>query len=156
MQQYPSYLNQPFQQPISYQHYPYNPMQTERISQLQQFQQSLQPAPQFATIGKIVESIDIVKATDIPMDGNTYYFPKADGTEIYAKQWLPSGQTRISVFKPFENDGASNSIPETQKANTDGIEEFTKALDDKFEELYKRLSESKPTNAKKKEVNADE
>lgn len=156
MQQYPNYLNQPYQQPISYQHYPYNPMQTDRMSQLQQFQQSLQPAPQFVTIGKIVESIDIVKATDIPMDGNTYYFPKADGTEIYAKQWLSNGQTRILSFKPIENDGVSNSIPEVKKSNTDGIEKFTEVLDTKFEELYKRISDTKQSNSKKKEVNVDE
>ena len=34
-------------------------------------------ANQFTPLGKIVESVDIVKATDIPMDGNMYYFPTA-------------------------------------------------------------------------------
>ena len=42
----------------------------------------------------------LVKVTDIPMDGNMYYFPKADGTEIYSKQFMPNGQTRILTFKP--------------------------------------------------------
>ena len=132
-----------------------NPMQMERLSQLQQFQQNLQqPQMQgnFATLGKIVESIDIVKATDIPMDGNMYYFPKADGTEIYAKQWGANGQTRILTFKPFESDKVSNSSVEEEKTNTSGIEEFTEVLETKLNELYNKITAPK----KKKEVSADE
>jgi hypothetical protein len=107
-------------------------------------------------MGKIVESIDIVKTTDIPMDGNVYYFPKADGTEIYAKQWMANGQTRISRFKPISNNGLDENMPNTEKTNLGGIDKFTELLDDKFEELYKRISDIKPVNSKKKEVSADE
>ena len=61
----------------------------ERMNFLQNCQQNLQPpmqnsqmqatSQQTSFIGKVVDSIDVVKATDIPMDGNIYYFPKADG-----------------------------------------------------------------------------
>ena len=63
---------------------PYNPYM-QRMENLQQFQQAIQPiqqpmvptqmsgANQLASLGKIVESMDIVKVTDIPMDGNMYY-----------------------------------------------------------------------------------
>lgn len=156
MQQYPNYLNQAFQPQTNYVPYGYNPAQMERINQLQQFQQSLQPTNQFATIGKIVESIDIVKTTDIPMDGNAYYFPKADGTEIYAKQWLANGQTRILTFKPIENAEVGNSTQNENKSKISGIDEFKEVLDSKFEEFYKRISETKATTNKKKEVIADE
>lgn len=161
MAQYPNYLNQPFQPQYNYPQYGYQPMQPDRLSQLQQFQQSLQPTQmstsnQLMTLGKIVDSVDVVKATDVPMDGNMYYFPKADGTEIYAKQWLPNGQTRILTFKPIENAEANNSTQNTEKANMSGIDEFTEVLDAKFEELYKRIAETKPVNSKKKEVVADE
>ena len=77
------------------------PMQNpymDRMAQLQQYQQNLQQPvvptqmsganQQMNVIGKIVDSIDVVKATDVPMDGSMYYFPKADGTEIFGKQWL--------------------------------------------------------------------
>ena len=77
----------------------------ERMNFLQNCQQNLQPpmqnsqmqatSQQTSFIGKVVDSIDVVKATDIPMDGNIYYFPKADGTEIFGKQWLMNGQTQI-------------------------------------------------------------
>jgi hypothetical protein len=108
------------------------------------------------TIGKIVDSVDVVKATDVPMDGNMYYFPKADGTEIYAKQWLTNGQTRILTFKPILDNRVDNSSQNDEKSNLCGIDEFTEVLDAKFEELYKRIAETKPVNSKKKEVVADE
>lgn len=161
MAQYQNYLNQPFQPQYNYPQYGYQPMQPDRLSQLQQFQQTLQPTQmstsnQLMTLGKIVDSVDVVKATDVPMDGNMYYFPKADGTEIYAKQWLTNGQTRILTFKPIENAEINNSTQNAEKTKTSGIDEFTEVLDAKFEELYKRIAETKPVNNKKKEVVADE
>lgn len=157
MAQYPNYLSQPFQPQNSYPQYGYPQTPMDRMSQLQAFQQSLQPtqmsAPNnFATIGKIVDSIDIVKATDIPMDGNMYYFPKADGTEIYAKQWLTNGQTRILTFKPILNKEADNSSQSDLKVNLGGIDEFTEVLENKLNEFYKRITDTK----KKKEVISDE
>lgn len=89
-----------------------NPYQ-QRMDFLQSYQQSLQqpvqPAQmpmqnqQMNVVGKIVDSIEMVRSMDIPMDGGIYYFPKADGTEIFGKQWLPSGQTRILTFKPIQD-----------------------------------------------------
>lgn len=163
MAQYPNYLNTSFQQPTNYPQYGYQPMQMDRMAQLQQFQQSLQqpqmqmqPQGNFAPLGKIVESIDIVKATDIPMDGNMYYFPKADGSEIYAKQWLSNGQTRISTFKPILDNGVDNSSQNLEKTNLGSIEEFTEVLETKLEEFYKKISGAKTNSSKKKEVSADE
>lgn len=40
----------------------------------------------FSLQGKAVDSIDVVKAMDVPLDGSIIYFPKTDGTEIYTKQ----------------------------------------------------------------------
>ena len=100
MAQYPNYF--PTQQPYnSYpQQYMPNPYM-DRMAQLQQFQQSLQPQQQQIGIsGKVVESIDMVRATDIPMNGEVIYFPKADGTEIYTKRWLPNGTTEVIAYKP--------------------------------------------------------
>lgn len=74
---------------------------------------------QMNVMGKIVDSIDVVKATDVPMDGNLYYFPKADGTEIFGKQWLANGQTRILTFKPVLEKGPNNSLPNTEKLKFD-------------------------------------
>ena len=116
----------------------------------------MQPQSNFVALGKMVDSIDIVKATDIPMDGNMYYFPKADGTEIYGKQWLQNGQTRILTFKPFFDGEADNSSQNDLKTNLGGIEAFTEVLDNKLEELYKKIVTTKTTTNRKKEVSADE
>ena len=142
---------------MMYQPQQFNPYM-QRMENLQQFQQVLNPAPQnqYMSIGKVVESMDIVKVTDIPMDGNTYYFPKADGTEIYSKQFMPNGQTRILTFKPILESEPNNSSPNEEKlkfeafnAFLEGIQEDIKTLNDKVDKL------SKPNRAKK-EVLEDE
>ena len=112
----------PTQQPINqYYQQPYmqNPYM-QRMENLQQFQQAIQPQipqQQFTPLGKIVDSVDIVKATDIPMDGNMYYFPKADGTEIYGKAWMANGQTRILTFKPVLDDNPNTLSQNEEKLN---------------------------------------
>ena len=70
-------------------------------------QQQLQQQPMLN--GKIVESIDNVKLTDIPMDGNSFYFPKADGSEIYTKRWLANGSTEVAVFKKVIDEAQESS-----------------------------------------------
>ena len=143
----PNYFNQ------------YNQMQNpymDRMAQLQQYQQSLQqPLPptqmsganQMSVLGKIVDSIDVVKATDIPMDGNSYYFPKADGTEVYCKQWLQNGTTRILTFKPVSEDNPNNLSSDTEKLKISISDEFTEAFMKRFDELEKRIDDliPKPT-----------
>lgn len=130
----------------------------QRMENLQQFQQTLQPAQTqpFTPIGKIVESVDMVKATDIPMDGNMYYFPTADGNMIFGKQWMPNGQTRILTFKPFLDAEPNNSSMEEEKLKFDtfksfleGIQEDIKLLNDKVDKI------SKPTRAKKESTDGE-
>lgn len=82
---YPAYQPQP-QIPMGY--------LTPAMQQQIQPQMAMQQNPN----GKVVDSIDIVKVTDIPMDGSSYYFPKADGTEVYSKRWLPNGSTEINTY----------------------------------------------------------
>lgn len=158
MQQFQTsnYYGQPY---IQQQYNPY----LQRMENLQQFQQAIQQpmvptsmsgANQFTPLGKIVESMDIVKVTDIPMDGNMYYFPKADGTEIYAKQFGIDGKTRILTFKPFLDDEPNNSLTNEERLKFDdfnnvliGIQEDIKTLNEKIDKI------SKPTRAKKEADN---
>lgn len=150
----------------------YQPVQQNaygnRMEQLQQFQQTFQPtmaqqqvtmANQFSTIGKIVESIDIVKATDIPMDGNMYYFPKADGTEIYTKQWMPNGKTRILSFKPILDEETVNSQTEDLKSFYGANKEILDSILDNLNTLNEKIdkiSKSNTATKSKKESAADE
>ena len=146
------------------------PMQNpyiDRIAQLQQYQQSLQqPLPptqmsganQMSALGKMVDSIDVVKATDIPMDGNTYYFPKADGTEVYCKQWLQNGTTRILTFKPDFEDNPNNLSSDTEKLKIGLSDDVTEVFMKRFDELEKRIDDliPKKTAAKAKKESEEE
>ena len=140
--------------------YNYQPMQQfnpylQRMENLQQFQQTLNPMPmqmqnQFPALGKIVESVDIVKVTDIPMDGNMYYFPKADGTEIYGKQFGMDGKTRILTFKPLLEDNPNNSPSEQEKINFGAFSEVLGAIQNDLKVLNDKVDRiSKPEKAKK-------
>ena len=138
---------------------PYMPMQNpymERMAQLQQYQQSLQQpivptqtpvSNQMSALGKMVDSIDVVKATDIPMDGNSYYFPKADGTEVYCKQWLQNGTTRILTFKPVLEDNPNNVSSDTEKLKISLSDDVTEVFMKRFDELEKRIDDLMPKKA---------
>lgn len=140
---YPNYsmqMNNPYNMPMQ------NPYQ-QRMDFLQNYQQSLQPTQmsganqQMNVIGKIVDSLEMVKSTDIPMDGNLYYFPKADGTEIFGKQWLPNGQTRILTFKPV-SETDPNNLPQTaEKLKFDLSDEATTAFMERFDSLEKQIND---------------
>ena len=147
MQQYPNYsqMNNMYAQPNN----PYS----DRMNFLQNYQQSLQQpvvptqtpvSNQMSTLGKMVDSIDVVKATDIPMDGNAYYFPKADGTEVYCKQWLQNGTTRILTFKPVFEDSTNNLSSDTEKFKIGLSDEVTDVFMKRFDELEKRFDDLMP------------
>ena len=139
----------------------------ERMAQLQQYQQSLQQpmlptqmsgTNQMSALGKMVDSIDVVKATDIPMDGNAYYFPKADGTEVYCKQWLQNGTTRILTFKPYFEDNHNNLSSDTEKFKIGLSDEVTEVFMKRFDELEKRIDDLMPkkTTARAKKESEEE
>ena len=161
MQQYQNpnfYGQQQFMQPQ------FNPY-LQRMENLQQFQQAIQPmatnqmpTQTYNPFGKVVESMDIVKVTDIPMDGNMYYFPQADGQAIYGKKFLPNGQTQILAYKPILEDNPNTLSQNEEKFDFGAFNEFTdtfkeqlNTLTDKIDKIEKYL---KPTKAKK-EVDTD-
>ena len=156
---------QPYPNPNYFTQYQqqFNPYM-QRMENLQQYQQSLQPTQmsganqQMNVIGKMVDSIDVVKATDVPMDGSMYYFPKADGTEIFGKQWLPNGQTRILTFKPVLDADTNNVSNAEEKLKIGLSDEATEVFMKRFDDIEKRLDEfigKKTTNRVKKEAETE-
>ena len=163
MQTYPTFypqMNNNYQTPTQ------NPYM-ERMAQLQQYQQSLQQpivptqtpvSNQMSALGKMVDSIDVVKATDIPMDGNAYYFPKADGTEVYCKQWLQNGTTRILTFKPVFDDNPNNLSSDNEKLKISLSDDVTNVFMKRFDEIEKRIEDliPKKTTARAKKESEEE
>ena len=129
---------------------PYQPVQfNPYFDRLQQFQQmnnnmnvnNQQAQQSMNPIVKIVDSIDAVRAADVPMDGNMYYFPKADGTEIYAKQWLPNGTTRILPFKPVFDNDIENVSTKEEKQKFDLSDKSTDAFMKRFDDIEMKIME---------------
>lgn len=158
---------QPYVNPNYFAQYQ-NPYQ-QRMDFLQNYQQSLQPelrvpvqGNQLNVIGKIVDSVDVVKAMDIPADGKMYYFPKADGTEIFGKQWIVNeGRTHILSFKPILDSNPNNSIPNDIKLNLGLSEDVTEVVLKKLDSLDNSINElllqtvTKTTKQKSKKESAE-
>lgn len=140
----------------------YNPYM-QRMENLQQFQQAIQQPLQnnpnlspglnmLASLGKVVESMDMVKVADIPMDGNMYYFPKADGTEIYSKQFMPNGQTRILTFKPVSEEEPNNLSATQEKFNISAFSEVLEGIQNEIRLINEKIDKiPKPTKVKREE-----
>ena len=50
--------------------------------------------------GKQVDSLEVVKAIDIPLDGSISYFPLANGSAIVTKQLMQDGTSKITIYEP--------------------------------------------------------
>lgn len=82
--------------------------QTPRYQPMdQQYNQYTQPQQMYkqpiGLQGKSVDSLDVVKAMDIPLDGSISYFPLTDGSAIITKQLQADGSSRTVVYKPTDN-----------------------------------------------------
>lgn len=115
--------------------YPYNYV-NQYVPQPQPQQYISQPmAPQTqqpqSLNGKIVDSEDVVKATEVPIGGYGI-FPKADLSEIYIKSWNNNGTTSIITFKPIIQEVKE---PQTVEDNSLKIIERLNALDAKIDSL---------------------
>ncbi len=79
---------------------PYMPPQQMQAYQPQPTYQPPQPT---GIQGKTVDSLEVVKAMDIPLDGSVSYFPLVDGSAIVTKQLQQDGTSKTVIFKPVDN-----------------------------------------------------
>ena len=96
--------------------------------------------------GKIVDSADVVRATEVPIGGYGI-FPKADLSEIYIKSWNNNGTTSIITFKP--------ETPQEVVKEDNSIQEQLKKLEEKIDAISAAMAKPKaPVNmtAASKEV----
>ena len=88
------------------------------------------PQPQTPVLnGKIVDSEDVVRVTEVPMGGYGI-FPKADMSEIYIKSWNNNGTTRIIKYEPAEA---------SENAETEGTGVLISQLMDKVSGLEEKI-----------------
>lgn len=87
----------------------YGQFNNQQQTQQTQTQQQIYRQPTIGLQGKSVDSIDVVKAMDIPLDGSISYFPLTDGTAILTKQLQSDGTSKTIIYKPVENTNKSNN-----------------------------------------------
>ncbi len=135
------------QQPIATQQY--QPQATDYMSQMQNTYQK-----PIILQGKSVDNIEVVKATDIPLDGSISYFPLVDGSSIVTKQLMQDGTSRMIVYKPVETTPKANTtenkeIYVTEKQLDEKLKTFNnEELKQEIEKLKKQIKDL--TNNSKK------
>lgn len=100
--------------------------QPQTIEQYPQYAQPQQFVKPLGLQGKSVDSIEVVKAMDIPLDGTISYFPLTDGTAIVTKQLQVDGSSKTVIYRPAE-----------EKEVVDGPEYVTI---EEFRETIKKIS----------------
>lgn len=104
--------------------------------------------------GKTVDNIDVVKATDILMDGSISYFPFADGSAIATKQLQQDGTSKIIIYKPSTEKEAEQpkyvtetdvkeQIKDINGKDIKDIKEELKSLKRKVEDITDELKDKK-------------
>lgn len=142
-----------------YNNYGYNPyLQQQRMQGIEQqpmmttYQQPMQLAKSSYLLGKSVDNIDVVKATDIPLDGSISYFPLTDGTAIVSKQLQSDGTSKMVIYKPVEE----KDDEVIQYATFEDLQEAISEIDlsdiqdlkDDVKEIKKQLKEFKVKKSK--------
>lgn len=128
MQQFgnPFYNYNPYQA----QYNPMNPYQ-ERLAQLQAQSAQPQAYPQQSTglNGEIVDGIDVVRAKNVDMSGNVTFYPKADLSEIFTKQLMPDGTSKIVTYRAMQSDqNEQQGVPQQTQQQTVNLESLNAML----------------------------
>ena len=90
--------------------------------------------------GKIVDSQEVARVSDIPFGGYGI-FPKADLSEVYIKMWNNNGTTSLVCFKPIvEGQVVKEEEKEDRKYN-DGKEYKEYSSHEEYNKLHEKLLE---------------
>ena len=130
---------------------PYNPynsyygsynQQPQQIQTPRQASQIYKPQNSIILQGKVVDSLEVVKATDIPYDGSVSYFPLTDGSAIITKQLQQDGTSKVVVYKPILENEKSEVKYLTEKEFKEQINELNGKYitEDDFKEQLKNIN----------------
>lgn len=133
----------------------YVPQFNNRIQQpeqnYQQFSQPAQPSypqnpqiypqPTIGLQGKLIDNPEVVKVTEIPMDGSVSYFPLADGSAIVTKQLQADGTSKVMIYKPSVESEKPLETP--QYITEDKVIELIKKEPESTKELKEEIKNLK-------------
>ena len=109
------------------------------------YTQPMMPPSSMQLNGKIVDSEEMVRATEVPM-GSYGIFPKADMSEVFIKTWNPNGTTSITHYKPAaaaDSMDARNYQQPLLEDNSDKIIDRIEQMEMKIEELFEKEKNNK-------------
>lgn len=99
--------------------------------------------------GKQVDSLEVVKAMDIPLDGSISYFPLTDGTAIVTKQLQTDGTSKTTVYKPVDVESSTikyitqedldKSLKNIDLSELDDLKDELKEFRGELREIQKKL-----------------
>lgn len=84
--------------------------------------------------GKVVDSMDVVKAMDIPLDGSVSYFPLSDGSSIITKKLQSDGTSKTSIYKLVEEE----NVGEGKFVTLDAFNSLKEELNELREKLQSK------------------
>lgn len=113
---------------------PQVPQINERIFQ-QTPQQTPPPRPTYLP-GRVVNSPDDIRASEIPMDGTVAVFPSSDYSHVILKAWNSNGSIQTEIYQRMN--------PNAEPAPDPRFEEFKMALNERLDKLEKMLTSSQP------------
>ena len=121
------------------------PIQQQNTSQMALNRQNI-------LYGKQVDSLEVVKAIDIPLDGSVSYFPLANGSAIVTKQLQQDGTSKITIYEPKtqKEDMKFATIEDIDKrleklgfSEIDDLKEDLSDLKREFKEIKSKLKTKK-------------
>lgn len=120
-QTYPSYQGNPYANNM-YNGLPQSTIQQLNANQMQAIQGNQQPIQQQVPVEQnlqYVDSIDVVKSTNARLDGQSVFFPKTDGSEIYCKKLNPqTGAGIIMTYRLVDDNQTVQSDMEVNQITT--------------------------------------
>lgn len=121
------------------------PMQTQNAPQMALNRQNI-------LYGKQVDSLEVVKAIDIPLDGSISYFPLANGSAIVTKQLQQDGTSKITIYEPKVEkesikyatiDDIDQKLEKLDFSEIDDLKEEINDLKKELKELKNKLKTKK-------------
>lgn len=127
-------------QNVEQQYTPYTPYTPQPQQSYPQNPQSY-PQASVGLQGKTVESLEVAKVMEIPLDGSTSFFPLADGSAIITKQLQADGTSKTVIYKPDLEPQKPVEQPKyvTEEEVKEMIESGSDGLIDDIQELRREL-----------------
>ena len=91
--------------------------------------------------GRVVQSVEMITANDVPMDGSAAFFPMQDMSAIFAKSWNADGTIKTVTFKPVNETAHQNSAQIQENLKFELSDGTVAAFMNRFDELSERLEQ---------------